>query len=159
MRRYFRRVAQAIGSALEAQDLPQLLADLAVEVMRADRCALYRIEGDTLRIQATSHFRATLPPDAVIPMGQGLAGWVARRGQSLVLEALEDDPRSQFHTWLSREKLVSYLAVPLKAGRRPVGVLEIYTQEPRRFSKEEVQLLAMFARRARVAEKLSLEAV
>ena len=42
MRRYFRRVAQAIGSALEAQNLPQLMADLAVEIMRADRCAIYR---------------------------------------------------------------------------------------------------------------------
>ncbi len=159
MRRYFRRVAHAIGSALDEQDMPRLLADLAVEIMRADRCAIYRVEGEELRLQAASHFRAVLPPDTVIPVGHGLAGWVARRGQSLVLANLEEDARSRAHPWLSRDKLVSYLAVPLKAGRRTVGVVEIYTQEPREFSKDEVQLLSTFARRARVAEKMALEAV
>jgi GAF domain-containing protein len=159
MRRYFRRVAHAIGSALDEQDMPRLLADLSVEIMRADRCAIYRIEGEELRLQATSHFRSTVPPDTMIPLGYGLAGWVARRGQSLVLSNLEEDSRSRAHAWLSRDKLTSYLAVPLKSGRRTVGVVEIYTQEPREFSKDEVQLLSTFARRARVAEKMALEAV
>jgi GAF domain-containing protein len=159
MRRYFRRVAHAIGSALDEQDLPQLLADLAVEIMRADRCAIYRIEGDGLHLQSTSHFRASVSPDAAMPLGYGLAGWVARRGQSLVIEALDEDPRSRAHPWLNRDRLSSYLAVPLKAGRRTVGVVEIYTQEPRAFTREEVQLLSTFTRRARLAEKIDLEAV
>jgi GAF domain-containing protein len=159
MRRYFRRVAHAIGTALDEQDLPQLLSDLAVEIMRADRCALYRVEGESLQLQASSNFRASVSPDSSVPLGQGLSGWVAKRGQSLVLTSLEDDPRSRAHPWLHRDKLASYLAVPLKAGRRAVGVIEIYSQEPREFSKEEVQLLSTFARRARVAEKMALEAV
>jgi GAF domain-containing protein len=159
MRRYFRRVAHAIGSALDEQDLPQLLADLSVEIMRADRCAIYRIEADGLHLQSTSHFRAAVPPDALIPLGHGLAGWVARRGQSLVLEALDEDPRSRAHAWLHRDRLSSYLAVPLKAGRRTVGVVEIYSQEPRAFTKEEIQLLSMFTRRARIAEKIALVTV
>ena len=157
MRRYFRRVAHAIGSALDAQDLPQLLADLAVEIMRADRCAVYRIEGEELRLEATSHFRAATPPDAVVPMGEGLSGWVAKRGQSLILSDLHADPRSQAHPWLSRDRLTSYLAVPLKAGRRAVGVIEIYAQEAREFTREEAQLLSTFARRARLAEKIAQE--
>lgn len=159
MRRYFRRVAHAIGSALDEQDLPQLLADLAIEIMRADRCAIYRLEGDNLRLLATSHFRPTVPPDSVVAVGNGLAGWVARRGQSLVLQSLDDDARARAHSWLSRDRLASYLAVPLKAGRRTVGVIEIYTQEAREFSREEVQLLSTFSRRANIAEKMELEAV
>ena len=159
MRRYFRRVAHAIGSALDEQDLPQLLADLAVEIIRADRCAIYRIENDTLHLQATSHFRAAVPPDSTVAMGAGLSGWVAKRGQSLVLANVQDDPRSRTHAWLSRDRLTSYLAVSLKAGRRAVGVIEIYTLEPRVFTAEEVQLLSTFSRRARLAEKIAQEAV
>ncbi len=159
MRRYFLRIAHALGSALDEQDMPRLLADLAVEIMRADRCAVYRVEGEELRLQAASHFRAAVPPDPSVPIGQGLCGWVAKRGQSLALPSLEADPRSRAHAWLNRDRLASYLAVPLKAGRRTVGVVEIYTQEPREFSQEEVQLLSTFARRARVAEKIALEAV
>ena len=159
MRRYFRRVAQAIGSAVESQNLPQLLADLAIEIMRADRCAIYRIDGDTLRLQSTSHFRPTVPPDESMPLGFGLAGSVAKRGQSLVLANLDDDPRSRAHAWLNRERLTSYLAVPLKSGRQTVGVIEIYTQERRAFSPEEVQLLSMFTRRARLSEKIAMASV
>lgn len=159
MRRYFRRIAHALGSSLDAQDSPQLLADLCVEIIRADRCALYRIEGDTLHLQATSHFRSQSPPDAMVALGSGLSGWVARRGQSLVLTDLSADPRSHHHSWLQRERLTSYLAVPLKAGRRTVGVVEIYTQEPREFTREEVQLLTMFTRRARIAEKIAREPI
>ncbi len=159
MRRYFRRVAHAIGSALDEQDLPQLLADLAVEIMRADRCAIYRLTPDGLRLQVTSHFRQSVPPDASIPTGMGLGGWVAKRGQSLVIPALEDDPRSRYHAWLNRDRLASYLAVPLKSGRQTVGVVEIYTQERRAFTQEEVQLLSTFTRRARLSEKIAMEAV
>jgi GAF domain-containing protein len=157
MRRYFHRVARALGSALEAQDVPQLLADLAVEVMRADRCAIYRVDGELAMLHATSHFRPTAPPDAAILVGEGLTGWVARRGRPLIVESLAEDTRSRAHNWLARERLASYLAVPLKVGRRTVGVVEIFTQEPRSFSDDEIQLLTQFARRARVAERMVME--
>lgn len=157
MRRYFRRVAQAIGDAFDEQDLPRLLADLAVEIMRADRCTIYRIEPEGLRLQAASRFRTAVPPDLLVPLGQGLCGWVARRGQSLVLTDLDADPRSRAHPWLGRDRQSSYLAVPLKAGRRTVGVAEIYSQEPREFTREEVRLLSTFTRRAKVAEKIAMD--
>lgn len=158
MRRYFHRVARALGSALEVQDTPQLLSDLAVEVMRADRSAIYRVEGESVVLHATSHFRPTAPPDASLPLGEGLAGWVAKRGQALTVESLADEPRSHAHGWLHREKLSSYLAIPLKVGRKTVGVLEIYAQEPRAFTDDEVKLLMQFARRARLADRLVVDA-
>jgi GAF domain-containing protein len=158
MHRYFRGVAKALGSALEARDLPQLLADLAVEVMRADRCAIYRTEGETVHVHATSHFKSSGTPDPEIPIGEGLTGWVAKRGKALAIEALMGDSRTQAHGWLTKEKLASYLAVPLKIGRKTVGVIEIFTQDARSFNDDEIKLLSQFARRARVAERLVVQA-
>jgi GAF domain-containing protein len=100
-----------------------------------------------------------VPPDGAIPAGQGLTGWVAKRGQSLVLADLESDARTPSHGWLRRDKQAAYLGIPLKSDRRVVGVIEIYSQTPREFSRDEVQLLATFARRARLADKLVLETV
>ncbi len=156
MSRYFRRVAHAIGSSLDASALPQLLANLAVAIMRADRCTFYRVEGGNLALEATSGFRASALPDRTIATGQGLTGYVAKRGQSLVLSAVQEDSRASFHPWLKKDRMSSYLAIPLKAGRQTVGVLEILTIEPREFTKEEVQLLSTFARRSKVAESLKL---
>jgi len=159
MRRYFSRVAQAIGSTLEEQDLPRLLADLSVEIMRADRCAVYRIEGDMLYLKASSRFRSNAQPDQEASLNTGLCGWVGRRRKALVIHNLDDDVRSQSHVWLSRDKMASYLAVPIRSDRRVVGVVELYTLEPRAFTREEVQLFTTFVRRARVAEKLMMELV
>jgi GAF domain-containing protein len=153
MSRYFRRIAHALGSSFDG-NLPQVISDLAIEIMRADRCTIYRLDGDQLNLCASSRFRTTAPPDRAIPFGLGLAGWVARRGQSLVLPNLFEDTRWQAHASLQREHLTSYVGVPLKSGRRTVGVIEIYSQQPREFTREEVQLLSTFARRARVAERM-----
>ncbi len=155
LRRYFARVAQALGTALNEGNLPQLLANLCAEAMQADRCAIYRLEGETLKLHASSRFRSSVPPDTEIPLGSGLAGWTAKRGHALLITDLNSDPRSRFHGWLSRDRLSSYLAIPIKEGRRTVGVIELYTAEPREFTREEAVILNTFARRSRVAERLT----
>ena len=71
-----------------------------------------------------------------------------------MISNLFEDGRWQAQAGHQREHLTSYLAVPLKASRRTVGVIEIYSQQAREFTREEVQLLSTFARRARVAERM-----
>ncbi len=153
MSRYFRRIAHALGSSFDG-NLPQVISDLAIEIMRADRCAVYSMDADSLRLRACSRFRTAVPPEPEVQLGHGLTGWVARRGQSLMLTSLHDDARAQTHTGFHRDNLASYLGVPLKAGRRTVGVIEIFSQQPREFTREEVQLLSTFVRRARLAERM-----
>lgn len=157
MRRYVHRIARALGSALESQDAPQLLADILIEVMRADRCAIYRVAQDGLRLHTVSRFPAGSPPEAHVPFGQGLAGAVSKSGRPIVVADVASDPRSSAHPWLLRESLTSFLGVPLKVGRRTVGVVEIFTTEPRDFSGDDVKLLNEFARRARAAQHLVVE--
>jgi GAF domain-containing protein len=103
---------------------------------------------------ATSHFRTTALPEKTLPLGAGIGGWTAKRGQTLLLPNLIADPRAQAYPWLSRDAMSSALCTPLKMGKETVGVLEVYTQEMRTFVKEEAEILASFARRAGVAETL-----
>jgi GAF domain-containing protein len=153
MSRYFRRIAHALGSSFDG-NLPQVISDLAVEIMRADRCAIYVQRAEQLHLSASSRFRAGSTPESTVQIGHGLAGWVARRGQSLVLTDVHDDGRAKGSAAVHRDHLASYLGLPLKAERRIAGVIEIYSQQPREFTREEVQLLSTFVRRARLAERL-----
>jgi len=153
MSRYFRRIAHALGSAFDS-NLPQVISDLAIEIMRANRCAIYSCEGDAVLLRASSRFTTSAPPETSIALGQGLAGWVARRGQSLMIADMQEDARAQGNTGVHRDHRTAYLGVPLKTGRRTVGVIEIYAQGPREFTRDEIQLLSTFARRARLAERM-----
>lgn len=154
MRRYFRRVAEALGKVVEPSDLPQQTVNLVLEMMRADRCTLYRVGHNELELVATSGFRASNPPDRSIPFGTGLAGWVWRRAQSLSIEQTELDVRTASHPWMARDHVSSYLGIPLRIGRQTVGVLEVYTQDVRIFAKDEIELVVAFARRARLTNAL-----
>jgi GAF domain-containing protein len=155
MQRYFKRIARALGSAVAEADVLPLLSDLILEVMRGDRAVIYSADGEDLVVRAHSGFRGTAQPETRIPARAGLAGFACRRSKPLAVTALAPgDARVREEPWLLREKMVSYLAVPLKVDRRVVGVMELACASPRVFSADEVKLFAQFGRRARLAERL-----
>ncbi|MDD5095612.1 MAG: GAF domain-containing protein [Dehalococcoidia bacterium] len=73
-------------------------------------------------------------------LGEGIAGLVAQRGETLVVNDLSKDTRITRRV-VSEEGLAAFVSVPLKAKENVVGVLNIASREPRQFSDEEVDLL------------------
>ncbi len=157
MRRYFRRFAAAIGSAADTNQTLQLVADVALDVMKADRCAIYATTGDELVLRAESRLAGRCAPDQRIPVGTGLTGAVAATGRILTSMPLSDDDRARVHAWHGKEQLASYVGIPLKERRRITGVLELLTQDPRSFTPDELRLLSQFVLKARLGERLGEE--
>ncbi len=154
MRRYFRTIAGALGSAIEHEDVPLLLAKLCLDVVEADRAVVWACGPDGLTPVADAGRRSggVLEP---LPMGAGLSGWVARRGRTLVTQAIADDERARAESWLTSGKFASYLGVPLRTEGRVAAVLALATELPRTYSSSEMQLLRQFALRARIAERIA----
>lgn len=150
-----RRVARAIGSSLSPMETAQAIADLATETTRADRSVLFSLdEQGILRPQAASNFKSALSPGVELAISDEAAtAWVARRKRSLNIEDWAEDTRWPMPAFAQRERLSGYLGVPLKIGKDIIGVLEVYTRDPRRFTADEVRLLITFASQASVALK------
>ncbi len=159
MRRYFRRVTTALGDAMKTAASAEQLVALTLEMVRASTCALYVQNEDVLHLASCVGFRASAQPDREIPVGAGLTGWVARRGQSLTLADVMSDPRSGAHIWMLREQPASYIAVPIRAARQTLGVLELTTCDYREFERDDARLLTLYARRLRFSETLQYESV
>jgi diguanylate cyclase (GGDEF)-like protein len=85
--------------------------------------------------------------------GEGIAGWVADHGETLLLPDVRADPRfsariDQATGFATR----SIVAVPLRTGDRMVGVIEIINAlDERQFTEEDVRVLEAFADFAAVA--------
>lgn len=154
MRRYFRRLAAALGAIVDRSRILQLVADVALDVMEAERCAIYALDGAVLRLECDSRLTGYGPPDPEVAAGQGLTGWVAARGRALAVPALSEDERTATHLWAGRDQVASYLGLPLKVGRKTVGVLELVTREPRTFAPEEIRHLSQFVSRAGIGARL-----
>jgi len=75
-----------------------------------------------------------------LQVGEGLAGHVAKSGEILQIDDLSEDNRLNGQL-VKKEKLVSYVGIPLYHEGTSVGVLELYTRSHLTFSNEECQLL------------------
>lgn len=88
-----------------------------------------------------------------IPIGEGIAGWVAQNQHPAVVENVSTDPRfsprvDQTFNFQTR----SIAAVPLMDGERVLGVLEAVNKDyDREFTDEDRDLLQIVAQLASVA--------
>ncbi|MAG14190.1 MAG: Fis family transcriptional regulator [Spirochaetales bacterium] len=86
-------------------------------------------------------------------MGEGIAGWVAERNTSLVVNDVASDER--FFSEISRKigyPTNSILAVPMRIKDRCVGVLEILNKtDSKPFTDNDLQWLEIFATQAALA--------
>lgn len=152
LRKYVHRVARALGSAQSPEEVPGLIAALARGVAGADRCALYRVTETGLELAAADGFR-TADAESERADDDSPTVAVARRGKTLTIENLAADERFGRDRLPkpARGRIGAYLGVPLRRGETTIGVLEVVTRAPRRWTADETRLLLTFASQATVA--------
>jgi signal transduction histidine kinase len=157
------QVSQALIATL---DLPQILEKLlraAVEITNAGGSSVWLWDEDRAgelvcrAILLDGEFLS--PRDLRLRPGEGIAGWVAQRGQSACVGDAQEDPRFssridnqvRFHT-------TALLAVPLKMRDQISGVLEVVNKhspipgvQPAEFSVDDCLLVEMLAASATIA--------
>jgi two-component system NtrC family sensor kinase len=87
-----------------------------------------------------------------VPLGQGIAGWVVREGQRLLVPDVGKDPR--FYPGIDGGTgfvTRSLLAVPLKVKGKVIGVIEAVNKTEGYFSQADVALLSAMAQPAAIA--------
>ena len=91
--------------------------------------------------------------DIRIPIGKGIAGWVAEREKPLLVPDAKEDPRFDPDVdEISGFETKSVLCLPLKANSNLIGVLEVINKLDRTpFTEEDTFLLSIFAYHATVA--------
>ena len=87
------------------------------------------------------------------PLNKGIAGYVAMTGQPLATSNVRQDARFNQDFAKSTGYIPSsILATPLLAGERVIGVMEVLDKiNASSFGKQDMELLAMFAKQAALA--------
>jgi len=142
------QAGQAFSSTL---DLDQVLVTVLEEVRRlldVVACSVWLIEPETEELVCR---QATGPQSEIVrgwrlALGEGLAGWVARSGESLIVPDTRADERHfkdiDQQTGLG---LRSILSVPLRVRQGVIGVLQVVDTEIDRFSPTDLTLLEPLA--------------
>lgn len=148
------RSRAAVADPLSAE-LLQSVVDVARAIFGAQASSVFLLdeEADELIFQAVSGRGEDQLEGKALPAGHGIAGWVLRSGEPLIIDDLSRNPAFDRDFAESTAYVPDALmAAPLVHAGRIVGVLEVLDPVPQsRSSLSELDLLSLFARQAAIA--------
>lgn len=123
----FHKLARSLTSSLELDDILRTILDQMNRFVSADLWALLMLDEERNELYyALTGAGAGLPLDDLrVKVGEGLAGWVAQYGQTLILPQADDDPRLSGVNQPKGFRVRSAVAIPIRGRRGTHGVLEI----------------------------------
>ncbi len=156
-------VSHDIGAILDIDELMWEVVRLIREALDCYHVSIALIEGERLVFKSNINYLYQSLPAANLSLegeGEGIAGWVAVHGASLLVSDVHQDPRHKASLDLPLTR--SELAVPLKlpvgeyefSGQELViGVLNAESAEENAFSYEDLHLLEALGAQVAVAIK------
>jgi PAS domain S-box-containing protein len=139
-------VSKVARRAVSILDLDQLLQGVVVAIQQSFNYyhvglfLLDEVAGE-LQMQAVAGgFASVAPPDHRLALGEGMVGWAAKTGQSLLANDVSQE--SRYVLGILKETLTkAELCVPLKLAGKVIGVLDIQSSQLNTF--DETDLMAM----------------
>jgi signal transduction histidine kinase len=144
-------IAQKLNSGLSSDDVLHTIVETLCNTARAKGCSLMLLSPDQKQLIHT--------------INHGLSDWYVRKGPVIVddnmTQALSGkpmaildattDPRVQYREQARREGIVSILSFPLMRRGKIIGIIRIYTSEPRTFSAQETEFFSTMANLGTIA--------
>ncbi len=152
--RYYRalyQVAATINSTLDTREVLEAVTESTTKAVQAKACSIMLLSPDRRELYHNAAF--------------GLSGWYVRKGpvgvDLSIAEALAghsvtvldvcSDPRVQYRPQAIREGIVSILCVPVRLRDEVIGVMRVYSGEPREFSADDIEFVEAVANLGAIA--------
>ncbi len=143
------RINAAANSSLDLDQTLQLTARAVAEEMEADLCSLYLYDEASreLNLRATNGPRPHGGGHFALRMGEGYSGWVADKGNPLIVKDACADERFSYEAKAYNPAYHGLLSLPIIffTVEKLEGVISVQTREPREFTPEEVGFLEVVA--------------
>jgi len=150
----FHDVAKALTSSLNLDSILQTIMDKMAEFFRPDNWSLLMVDEQKDEL----YFAIAVGPAADtlktlrLKVGEGIAGWVAKHGESLLVPDVYTDPRfakriDEMTKWQTR----SIICVPLRSKHRVLGVIQLINCAVEAFGDSEMFFLHALSDYAAIA--------
>lgn len=139
------------------QDVDSLLSQISHAVERltgSEAASILLLEDDrkNLTFKAASGEKGTIMKRFYVPVGQGIAGWVAEHGQPLIINDVKSDTRFTGHIDKSSGfSTRSILAIPMFSRGELIGVCEALNKIEGSFTENDRRVLESLGALAAVA--------
>jgi sugar diacid utilization regulator/putative methionine-R-sulfoxide reductase with GAF domain len=144
---FLQRLSKAAASTTEPDALLRLIIEETTGAMQVEVCSIYLYDPteDEVVLTATNGLDTGNIGRARMKSGQGVTGWVAAHREPLVVPDVTREPRFQFLRGVDQKRLTAMLSVPILAGERTVGVVNVQSEQRRDFNKGDIDFLSAIA--------------
>jgi len=137
------RVSAALSGLWDLDAILRVALDNVLKIMNGNigGILLFDEQTQTLSYRVHQGLSTRYVEGIRLRLGEGIAGRVAQSGKSLLLEDISADPRTANPDLISTEGLKAFISVPLQAKDKVLGVLNVASHLPRRFTQNDMHLL------------------
>jgi serine phosphatase RsbU (regulator of sigma subunit) len=142
-------VGKKLSSSLDVDSLLKLILDSVRDVIGFNAGGIYLLEADTESLYTiyAEGYCDEEGLDVALKFGQGLVGWVAKTGESLIVP---DVSESKIYVNCHHETR-SEIVVPLKIEERVLGVMNLESNRPAAYDESNLELLTALASQAAIS--------
>jgi len=137
------RVSAAISGLHELDAILRIGLDNVLNIMNGTVGGIMLLDepNQTLSYRVYHGLSDKYAGEMRLKLGEGIAGKVAQSGRSVLLEDISSEPDAARIDLISLEGLRAFISVPLRAKDNVLGVMNVASYVPHRFTKEDVHLL------------------
>jgi PAS domain S-box-containing protein len=148
-------VSSEIAALLHLEDIFHRITSLVQRRFGYHHVGLFSVdhEQDILEMRSRAGaFDHLFPPEHTITFGDGMVGWVAQHGQTLLANDVEAEPH-YVNFYPDVLPTQSELSIPIRLGEDEeiVGVLDLQSPEPNAFDEIDVMVMETLADQIAVA--------
>jgi putative nucleotidyltransferase with HDIG domain len=143
------QLGRILNSTLDHREVRRRAMEAATHLMKAEVGSLLFLDGkrEHLYFEVALGEKEETVKTVTLNVGEGIAGWVAKNGEPLLVNRADKDPR--FFKGVDGKtgyKTRNIICVPVKTKGRVVGVLEAINKKATRgFNAEDLSLFASLA--------------
>ncbi len=141
-----RKASLSLTSSLELETVFEAILEHALKLIQADDAHIFLFDGERLSFGAAMWADGTRGEPYAEPRRDGLTYSVARSGEQIVVPDMRSHPLYETTDWEG-----SILGLPLRIGKRVLGVMTIAFERLHDFTEDELRVLELFADQAAVA--------
>lgn len=136
----------------DIEKLLDFIMELALKMIRVEAGSLLLIEGEELIFKIAKGEKADKIKSYTLKIGEGIAGYVAEKGKSEIVNNVKKDTR-----WKKEIAEAinfptnSILCVPLVSKEKIIGVIEMINKKSGKFTKDDERLLKIFSSQVAIA--------
>ena len=147
----FLAVVKAVNSTLDRQEVLDLLVSNVTQVMNLKASAIRLLDEKqrTLELVASHGLSEKYLNKGPVDADKSIAD--AMEGKTISVYKVTEDPRAQYPKEAEEEGIASIVSLPLRIKGRVIGVMRLYTTEPREFSEEEISSAEALAEMGAIA--------